>query len=201
MALGGSTSKIKSDNPMVSIEDDFARMRNKINALGMGDYTYDPCRGYKAIRCQETKKTPNYSQVNLQTWRALFITSRTILVQWETWTLLSYLTVLSMICFAMAILSPNIGESFPIEVGEQDLQGRLTFLMSFVLSAYVSYHVNRFISCRHSYVGPLWGAIENLNLALAESARGPQNEELKATVPPPPPPCAVLCCIYLIPYI
>jgi hypothetical protein len=105
-------------------------------------------------------KIVNYSQKNLRVWRAIFVFSRTFLLNWDTWMHLGMLTCISMVTFSLVFLIPQAGNSTPVELNQGELLGRIQFLLSFVLASYVTMMINRWATLR-KMLGSVWGGLED----------------------------------------
>jgi predicted membrane chloride channel (bestrophin family) len=70
---------------------------------------------------------------------------------------LNILTVICFTTFAVVYLTNSEGS-----IGDNDITGRVQFLLSFVLAGYVTNFISRWDRFRHTYVGGLWGSLENI---------------------------------------
>jgi hypothetical protein len=119
-------------------------------------------RRYKGTRTTDkVSQIVGYSQTDLRVYRALFITSRTFLVNWDTYYHLLWLTFVSMVAFTIAFAIPHMASSLPIELTNTDLLTRQQTLLSYVMVSFVGLNINRFTVLRDK-LGMTWGALENM---------------------------------------
>lgn len=102
-----------------------------------------------------------YDPNGFRIWRALFCFSHTILSDWDTWTHLTYLTMLCGITFVITLFFDNSYKS----ISDADsVTARVNILISFVLAAYISIVINRWDRIRNGSFQNVWNGLENLNM-------------------------------------
>lgn len=98
------------------------------------------------------------------------------------------LMVLTVVCFiTMGLVFATDSQK---SIGDSDVPGRIQFLLSFVLSAYVGLYISRFNNIRHNTLGSVWGNIETIALYshglfsshFSDPRKGDQAKRLHATV-------------------
>eukprot|EP01032_Pedospumella_encystans_P008138 gene8138-9693_t len=105
-------------------------------------------------------KIIKYDLRALGIWRALVSCSHTIITDYETWQHLGCLVLVGVLTALFVVftgLNKSIGEGDPVTA-------RISLLISFILSGYITITVNRWDRIRNGTLGALWGALENLNM-------------------------------------
>lgn len=124
-----------SSNPIIEISErkgiDEAAAQHKKRIFQQKEpplTTVEMMHGFAPSLIMSGNKIVKYDGRMMIVWRALITTSRTILVEWDTWYLLTALTILCFIAMGISVVTGNY-----TSIEKSDVTSRVQTLLSFVL--------------------------------------------------------------------